>query len=122
MPYSTAVATRSGMGLTQLKNHLKIDLSFTDFDTELKLFLRAAKEDADKTLINLFMGSDGITPGPIPALVEVWVLMRAANLYEWRILQQRSENITGVGSSSVDPAPDYSNIIHLRDPKGRVGF
>jgi hypothetical protein len=121
MPY-TAVATRSVMQLPQLKNHLKIDPTFTDFDVELKLFLRAAKEDADKTLVNPFLASDGITPAPIPALVEVWVLMRAANLYEWRILQQRSENIAGVGSSSVDPAPDYSNIIHLRDPRGRVGF
>lgn len=118
------MATRSTINLKALKLHLKIDEDFTASDVELKRFLAAAKEDADRLLINPFTTNNqaGGTEVDIPQLVETWVLMRAAQLYEWRILQQRNANVTGIGSASIDPEPDYSNILHLRDPAGKIGF
>lgn len=123
MPF-TAVAKRSTINLARVKSHLRIEQEFVDHDEEIKRFLRAAKEEADAFLINPFT-SNGLSTGssqPIPDTVEVWLLARVAQMYEWRILGQKFETINGVGSASVELAPDYTQMSHLRDPAGRVGF
>lgn len=108
---TTAVQTRLSLTLDEVKEYLRVDTDAED--ALIEDLLDAAKASADVFLNNPFLDSAGAN-APIPGGVRVWVMKRAAAMFENRLEGAREDNVDGLGRV------DYGRL--LTDQAGSADF
>jgi hypothetical protein len=91
---TTAVQDRLVISPEEARQYLRVDTTVDD--ALIADLVMAASASADAFLNNPFTDADD-DPLPIPMPVRVWVLRRAATLYESRLEAARVDDVAGLG-------------------------